>query len=118
MAYEMCISDWSSDVCSSDLEKIECLKPELEALALFHRKLLEHADIPGLDGGLAQGVAADFAIFQVGEPEGAGVEAEGGVGVDRKSDEEGKSVSVRVDHGVRSIINKNSNKNFNEYVTI
>src|SRR3546814_6293495 len=48
-AYEMRISDWSSDVCSSDLEPAN-------ALAIKSRHRLE----PIGDGGVATGFGEDF----------------------------------------------------------
>src|SRR3546814_8552907 len=36
-AYEMRISDWSSDVCSSDLFNPRLLKPYVHGLAHFHQ---------------------------------------------------------------------------------
>src|SRR3546814_6531034 len=40
-AYEMRISDWSSDVCSSDLEHIRS-----ERFVFRHHDLTEHLDVP------------------------------------------------------------------------
>src|SRR3546814_11022934 len=101
-AYEMRISDWSSDVCSSDLEQLEqrshegdnrkhgraeddsgdeVFATEIETRERVRR---EHAD----DQGEQRGRASDE---------------------DRKRDVEGKRVSVRVDpRGRRS--NKKQNK--------
>src|SRR3546814_15183916 len=87
-AYEMRISDWSSDVCSSDLhgtggaEGIARLGTTVRRrrARLPARRLLRR---PGHD----RGHAAD--------------------GADRKSVVSGKSVSVRVDLGGRRIIKKN-----------
>src|SRR3546814_15042850 len=76
-AYEMRISDWSSDVCSSDLPGPG---PEKRATS------------PAATGTVG-GLAGD-------EDGGAGEEP------DRKSVVEGKSVSVRVDLGGRRIIKK------------
>src|SRR3546814_10215829 len=89
-AYEMRISDWSSDVCSSDLLP-------------WRRGLVTGA---GTHHGL------DRQVVLVGELEIALVV---GRNRDRKSVVSGKSVSVRVDLGGRRIIKKKSKKR-NEYV--
>src|SRR3546814_13395923 len=94
----MRISDWSSDVCSSDLEGQEVLQ-------------LRPVE-PG--GNEAAGDAGDQALQQ----NAAGARIEIGIGrtgrddkagEDRKSVVEGKSVSVRVDLGGRRIIKKQIN---------
>src|SRR3546814_12150514 len=81
-AYEMRISDWSSDVCSSDLQRVE-----------HHRVAIEN---PGVDGiVIAQHLADPLdAITHTAHPG------------DRKSVVYGKSVSVRVDLGGRRLIKK------------
>src|SRR3546814_2090756 len=84
-AYEMRISDWSSDVCSSDLRPIPALPSTpisaVDTLSTPKRmpRSISHASARGT------GPAA---------------------GRDRKSDVEGKSVSVRVDLGGRRLIIK------------
>src|SRR3546814_18577641 len=78
-AYEMRISDWSSDVCSSDLEAEQGRR------------------------GVRVELHADAVVGEIEAAEG-GDQAVGG---DRKSVVEGKSVSVRVDLGGRRIIKKN-----------
>src|SRR3546814_1535528 len=82
-AYEMRISDWSSDVCSSDLLVVHGVTLETEALlAAAHT---EHG----------------------GELTRIHVETTAPIGtLDRKSVVSGKSVSVRVDLGGRRIIKK------------
>src|SRR3546814_7697520 len=77
-AYEMRISDWSSDVCSSDLSTLSDVVKQLER-RLGVRLLQRTTRVvrPTLDGE-----------------------------ADRKSVVEGKSVSVRVDLGGRRIIKK------------
>src|SRR3546814_14699007 len=100
-AYEMRISDWSSDVCSSDREAfavgavgfriglaeggMQHCEGRLEVAEPFHRRLDEH--VAGEEG--MPGAFADHAHRQ-----------------DRKSVVEGKSVSVRVDLRGRRIIKK------------
>src|SRR3546814_20572163 len=96
----MRISDWSSDVCSSDLNEVRDLGQRADgALAVL--------------GGVAD--VLDVGADDRREPRGQGVDhrarivdAQGGlrhVG-DRKSVVSGKSVSVRVDLGGRRIIKK------------
>src|SRR3546814_6570169 len=91
-AYEMRISDWSSDVCSSDLaalgdlEDIGAQERKIDGdQKAEHRKCGRTAPAPQADGD------------EAGEQ---GIHDHG----DRKSVVEGKSVSVRVDHGGRRII--------------
>src|SRR3546814_17367337 len=94
-AYELRISDWSSDVCSSDL--------------LVHRAIA--IGVGALDEGvdlfraLQRGIAAPFGPH-LHHPGDLGlVELAVALG-DRKSVVSGKSVSVRVDLGGRRIIKK------------
>src|SRR3546814_15177979 len=116
----MRISDWSSDVCSSDLVRLDVTSEEQwravidEAIARDGRidALINNAGVatvkPITDATLED---VDF-IFGVNFrgvflgcrsvlPAMKGV---GGSRVDRKSVVEGKRVSVRVDHGGRSIV--------------
>src|SRR3546814_1302965 len=116
-AYEMRISDWSSDVCSSDLA--------VQSSQEFHAGLYDRAWRSGktssrwdkrnvkpiglsidpveahhkweLDIEETQGAALDFPM--IADPE------------DRKSVVQGKSVSARVGLGGRRIINKNTKNN-------
>src|SRR3546814_12616849 len=104
-AYELRISDWSSDVCSSDLIEIilttggtgfsprdntpEAVKPllrrEMDGFSIaFHQKSLASV-------GVASMQSRAFA---------------GQAGEDRKSVDEGKSVYVRVELGGRRFIKK------------
>src|SRR3546814_18467918 len=80
----MRISDWSSDVCSSDL--IECLS---------RRRRLIVADLPG---------HGQSALPET--PDHEGIRSE-----ERRV---GKSVSVRVDLGGRRIIKKKNTKELNQ----
>src|SRR3546814_2909622 len=84
-AYEMRISDWSSDVCSSDL------------VAGGDRR--DHGAVLGvrLAGALTGG-------------EGGGSEQQQGRGERSEERRVGKSVSVRVDLGGRRIIKKKKEK--------
>src|SRR3546814_13425333 len=104
-AYEMRISDWSSDVCSSDLPGDVDFGRGLGegevagAETHFEIALEERAHELGqgaLEVGEA-GVLVDQQAFDLVEHR------------DRKSVVSGKSVSVRVALGGRSIIKKNTN---------
>src|SRR3546814_10962127 len=97
-AYEMRISDWSSDVCSSDLEEIEAQGFEIVAIA--------GTSMGALIGGIhAAGkldvyrdwvcALAKFDVLRLLDWTFSG---------DRKSVVSGKSVSVRVDLGGRRTI--------------
>src|SRR3546814_19087664 len=90
-AYEMRISDWSSDVCSSDLGAISFLSPCV--LPLVPGITAEKKSKPGK---LRQGAAVSIEGLTPGVAY-----------KDRKSVVSGKSVSVRVDLGGRRIITKN-----------
>src|SRR3546814_12631117 len=103
----MRISDWSSDVCSSDLLVRLAHCPALVA----RRRLLDGVDVlHALDDAAPDGVlAVEEARWRQGDEE----LAVGRVGVlrarhaeDRKSVVSGKSVSVRVDLGGRRILTK------------
>src|SRR3546814_19817921 len=98
-AYEMRISDWSSDVCSSDLRAsaaraIRAGADPAAHLLLDHRRRV-HAHLPsgaeGLDPGAHRGSRQGSLVHQRG---------------DRKSVVEGKSVTVRVDLGGRRMLKK------------
>src|SRR3546814_16636375 len=101
-AYEMRISDWSSDVCSSDLPHLPARRIiNLDALALGHQRF-------GQRGGIA-------AAGKFNEPAAGGADPRrikridryrGFHGADRQSLVEGKSVSVSVHLGGRSFIHQ------------
>src|SRR3546814_20838016 len=97
--YEMRISDWSSDVCSSDLLDVEVVDPGQVAHVAGQHHVALVLDRPRL-----RAVAhAQVAFAHVG--------AERHEQEDRKSVAEGKSVSVRVDIGGRRIIKKKKKNN-------
>src|SRR3546814_12952417 len=101
-AYEMRISDWSSDVCSSDL------------LGVVVRVLKERHVIVG-DMDAPDTVTGEVSAQNLRRLDA--VEHE-----DRKSVVKGKSVSVRVDLGGRRIMNKKNtytlnNKQYNSFTT-
>src|SRR3546814_17004780 len=83
-AYEMRISDWSSDVCSSDLPSLLYLERGFDCV-----KYGQPADAPGLEVTIPTLAAAGLA------PSG-----------DRQRVVSGKSASVRVDTGGRRTIKK------------
>src|SRR3546814_9816392 len=110
-AYELRISDWSSDVCSSDLvesaslalntpaarliargEERFLLLDEVEALQASKALVVDACRHVVRDAGTAVSLARRPVLFALAR--------------DRKSGVEGKSVSVRVDLGGRRIINK------------
>src|SRR3546814_20740946 len=95
-AYEMRISDWSSDVCSSDLDDHRIA---LERSGHFFSRCIDVTQI-----GVA--VAAPRRCADCDE-HGIGLGDRGG---DRKSVVEGKSGSVRVDLGWRRILKKKIKK--------
>src|SRR3546814_16438427 len=85
-AYELRISDWSSDVCSSDLESSDVNKQALEQIRQ--------------DLGLDQPLIVQYGKWVWGAVR------------DRKSVVQGKSVSVRVDLGGRRIITKKNSQRY------
>src|SRR3546814_14601297 len=92
----MRISDWSSDVCSSDLEppaKTDTAATSEAANPLFTASTLPFA-YPPFDKIHDEHFVPAF---------------EKGMAEDRKSVVEGKSVSVRVDLGGRRILKKKNN---------
>src|SRR3546814_14732121 len=94
-AYEMRISDWSSDVCSSDLRAID------RRYESQRRSKVATTDYIGfIEKIIGEERRIDSEIADV-EDTSADID-----GRDRKSVVEGKSVSVRVDLGGRRIIKK------------
>src|SRR3546814_4771828 len=94
-AYEVRISDWSSDVCSSDLARLPLVRMQVMRSRQSSRTYSGHcAAAPRIDRH-----PRPMAVI----PANAGIQCGQG---DRKSVVEGKSVSVRVDLGGRRIINK------------
>src|SRR3546814_11774915 len=114
-SYEMRISDWSSDVCSSDLTMI-ALYPASRVSSSFFTLVARSRS------SRTSASSAPRSMLNAWR-ESADTWLE-----DRKSVVEGKSVSVRVDLGGRRIIKKknkilnNNNtyneKNYNEQITI
>src|SRR3546814_20157905 len=113
-AYEMRISDWSSDVCSSDLDALDDERHADEPVRGADE--LHHLDLaPPGEHRHADGVEAEH---QRGDPEhhGRGEEAQADLveglldALDRKSVVSGKSVSVRVELVGRRLIKKTNKK--------
>src|SRR3546814_16004734 len=101
-AYEMRISDWSSDVCSSDLEDLDGAARERKAHrgAAERRRAGRRQEGRQDAGGKAAAQAMRRAV-RLALRTSDGRE-------DRKSVVKGKGVSVRVDiGGLRSITKKN-----------
>src|SRR3546814_19725026 len=96
----MRISDWSSDVCSSDL-------PQLYALSHVVAVAPDTSSVYGTTP-IAQyhGLHASDFITTPATIAGASAASDAGSYTDRKSVVSGKSVSVRVDLGGRRIIKK------------
>src|SRR3546814_12300501 len=100
----MRISDWSSDVCSSDLSAYVTYSEnaKIDALNVSEKTIKQH-------GLTSKEVACAMA-------EGALKTADINLAIattDRKSVVKGKSVSVRVDLGGRCILKKKKKKNTN-----
>src|SRR3546814_14565609 len=91
-AYEMRISDWSSDVCSSDLSD---RRQHIEKFGETHRRVDQPRDlrIGRIDQKIFVGGVCARSV--------ADAEMRGGDRQDRKSVLKGKSVSVRIDLGGR-----------------
>src|SRR3546814_5950755 len=104
-AYEMRISDWSSDVCSSDLNA----RGDVDGDAAQFELQLGAANLGRQEQ--PRQVLRHFGV----KPEAAEAlqplgQQRGVVVADRKSVVEGKRVSVRVDLGGRRIIKKKKKK--------
>src|SRR3546814_1045625 len=108
-AYEMRISDWSSDVCSSDLRAAQARSDftlrggeedlSAQCLRIFCQMALGH--------DLAHpAVLLWHAMAGVGRAPGVAVRSGSTAFLDRKSVVSGKGVSVRVDLGGCRFINK------------
>src|SRR3546814_18371343 len=102
----MRISDWSSDVCSSDLVAGKALRQLRQDLQVLLRRVLRHAH---REYQVDRRMVAGTEIDRVFEPQerAAGGGKRIAARVDRKSAVSGQSVSVRVDIGGRRILQKN-----------
>src|SRR3546814_15202657 len=118
-AYEMRISDWSSDVCSSDLHFFSRQDGQIYTVASIYRwfrKILYRAGIS--HGGIGTGPRIHdfrhtFACHSLAQMSRAGLDLYYSLPLDRKSVVEGKSVSVRVDLGGRRFLKKKKIKQKN-----
>src|SRR3546814_13278369 len=114
----MCISDWSSDVCSSDLRKsrggdeAEWKVKEFDGqsdnnaadLAEEENRLrLEIQKLFAKEGFKSQPLPASSSSTSSGASSGKASSNGRATAADRKSVGSGKSVLVRVDHGGRRI---------------
>src|SRR3546814_16552922 len=118
-AYEVRISDWSSDVCSSDLEADVAGAPHVGAaaelgriglaatrgIAAAHRQHAHLAAVLLAEEGERAGLDRLFRRHEAGLDLGIGADAV----VGRKSVVRGKSVSVRLDIGGRRNNKKKNN---------
>src|SRR3546814_14234345 len=107
----MRISDWSSDVCSSDLHIPHfTYDEEIDVTALE----VMRADLNANRGDRARLTLLPFLIVAICKavPDFPMINAhyDDEAGADRKSVVEGKSVSVRVDLGGRRLIKKKKKK--------
>src|SRR3546814_12789221 len=105
-AYEMRISDWSSDVCSSDLHVLLELLAELggDLRHVGHRFRIVAVDVE------------DRCLHHLGRVRRIRRRARVGRIGDRKSVVKGKSVSLRVGIGGRRNIQKNNPKAKNKNI--
>src|SRR3546814_18331197 len=97
----MRISDWSSDVCSSDLPSGQGL---IDGADVRERPRRRRTCVAGRSGSAIDADPLPGAGRAAGSGEGGMTQAD--LATDRKSVVEGKSVSVRVDLGGRRIIKK------------
>src|SRR3546814_13298331 len=108
-AYEMRISDWSSDVCSSDLEAaIDWLLRRVDRDLSSLARLLDQPDRASL--AEQRRITVPFLRQVLGGDVGQGVPQA------RKSVVEGKHVSVRVDLRGRRIIKKNHQHQYQQKI--
>src|SRR3546814_16040339 len=96
-AYELRISDWSSDVCSSDLAPAA---PDIDDDEEEQPHVVDEVPVPG--GGFETEMLLRAEMTLIGAHAADDQEA------DRKSVGEGKRGSVRVDLGGRRTTKKNS----------
>src|SRR3546814_14437756 len=110
----MRISDWSSDVCSSDLEvhavELQLAHQEVQAgfLELADERCPGGGQLAGRDAVVVGRAGAAVGLVQIGQAQQLPDDVIQLL-VDRKSVVSGKSGSVRVDLGGLSIIKKKNN---------
>src|SRR3546814_19036331 len=104
----MRISDWSSDVCSSDLCGLnELMLPENEPGSSIMPGKVNPTQCESMTMVATQVIGNDFSITLAGSQGNFELK-------DRKSVVKGKSVSVRVDLGGRRIIKKKNKRKYKE----
>src|SRR3546814_15227246 len=104
-AYEMRISDWSSDVCSSDLGgRFGCTHRDTTGSRAYGRQVRERFSGHGRRSSQRRQGPALRLYGTIGH--GDALQKRGAASLDRKSVVSGKRVSVRVDHGGRRILKK------------
>src|SRR3546814_12734648 len=99
----MRISDWSSDVCSSDLKRITDIAAKLVSVGIATARVEGHSDSTGTS-------AYNLWLSQARAEAVATPMQAGGMRLDRKGAGSGKRVSVRVELGGRRIIKKKKQK--------
>src|SRR3546814_11966849 len=109
-AYEMRISDWSSDVCSSDLLGIGQQALAVEGHLVRRPQEAQLLRLEGRLRHLGQADGLEGRRHRWHRPLGTARIARIAAQQDRKSVVSGKSVSVRVDLGGRRIIKKKTTK--------
>src|SRR3546814_13948054 len=106
-AYEMRISDWSSDVCSSDLATASAARDQHAHLRGLHRRELERITTGrGCGIRFKESRKADMSSSAAAPSSSPRTRRPRPCRSDRKSVVEGKSVYTRVDLGGRRIITK------------
>src|SRR3546814_13668027 len=108
-AYEMRISDWSSDVCSSDLDR-GGVREQRDALA-FERSQKRRVGEQAVDTEVNSHDASGAPSVSAKQSGGWKSGLPGGCGQDRESGVWGEGVAVRVDRGGRRIIKKKKPEN-------
>src|SRR3546814_12289868 len=116
-AYELRISDWSSDVCSSDLLNV-LVVVDLAVDGQDHRAVLVHHRLPALLRQVENAEPAMTDIDVAADPFAPLVRPPMRQSGDRKSVVSGKSVSVRVDPGGRRQLKKKNKHKVNNKRTL
>src|SRR3546814_15005394 len=111
----MRISDWSSDVCSSDLEHrilaaVEAGRDAVAPLLGSNEAGARVKAVAAINHGLELNGGQEAAARLILRSSHRTIAIQGFAGADRKSVVSGKSVSGRVDLGGRRIIKKKKNE--------
>src|SRR3546814_14644846 len=107
----MRISDWSSDVCSSDLLQRKNRKRKKRLASMLAEFQASTAALP--DGAVVLGDHGAISWFNTAAVQLLGLRAPQDLGIRSEERRVGKSVSGRVDLGGRRSIKKKTNKNKN-----